>query len=122
MSRSSHPIPKQAAAHAGTTWPLGLRLEARTGGFGKLKDPAQTEAVKAANVKAREFVSQIFKRVPVLDSGARGATNTFVQREIGDVLLAWGTKRFSRSLNPAARTLKLSPEHQHPGRTAGDAG
>src|ERR1700754_4580057 len=39
--------------------------------------------------KAREFVTALFKRVPVLDSGARGATNTFVQREIGDVLLAW---------------------------------
>jgi sulfate transport system substrate-binding protein len=39
--------------------------------------------------KAREFVTQLFKNVPVLDSGARGATTTFVQREIGDVLLAW---------------------------------
>jgi len=34
-------------------------------------------------------VTQLYKHVPVLDSGARGATNTFVQREIGDVLLAW---------------------------------
>jgi sulfate transport system substrate-binding protein len=39
--------------------------------------------------KAREFVSALFKNVPVLDSGARGSTTTFVQREIGDVLLAW---------------------------------
>ncbi len=39
--------------------------------------------------KAREFVRQIFKNVPVLDTGARGATTTFVQRGIGDVLLAW---------------------------------
>ena len=39
--------------------------------------------------KAREFVAEIFKHVPVLDSGARGATTTFVQREIGDVLIAW---------------------------------
>lgn len=38
---------------------------------------------------AREFVSRIFKNVPVLDSGARGATTTFVERGIGDVLLAW---------------------------------
>ncbi|MDR1976654.1 MAG: sulfate ABC transporter substrate-binding protein [Campylobacteraceae bacterium] len=39
--------------------------------------------------KAREFVTKLFKNVPVLDSGARGSTNTFVQRGIGDVLLAW---------------------------------
>lgn len=39
--------------------------------------------------KAREFVGALFKNVPVLDSGARGATNTFVQRGLGDVLLAW---------------------------------
>src|SRR5262245_18572373 len=40
------------------------------------------------DAKAREFVTQLFKNVPVLDSGARGATTTFVQRGIGDVLLA----------------------------------
>lgn len=39
--------------------------------------------------KARAFVSQLYKNVPVLDSGARGATTTFVQRGIGDVLIAW---------------------------------
>jgi sulfate transport system substrate-binding protein len=41
------------------------------------------------DAKAREFVAQLFRSVPVLDSGARGATTTFVQRGIGDVLLAW---------------------------------
>jgi sulfate/thiosulfate transport system substrate-binding protein len=39
--------------------------------------------------KAREFVARLFANVPVLDSGARGSTTTFVQRGIGDVLLAW---------------------------------
>jgi sulfate/thiosulfate-binding protein len=39
--------------------------------------------------KAREFVAALFKNVPVLDTGARGATTTFVQRSIGDVLVAW---------------------------------
>jgi sulfate transport system substrate-binding protein len=39
--------------------------------------------------KAREFVAALFKNVPVLDVGARGATTTFVQRGIGDVLVAW---------------------------------
>lgn len=38
---------------------------------------------------ARDFVTRLFRNVPVLDSGARGATITFVEREIGDVLLAW---------------------------------
>jgi sulfate transport system substrate-binding protein len=39
--------------------------------------------------KAKEFVAKVFQNVPVLDSGARGSTITFVQRGIGDVLLAW---------------------------------
>jgi sulfate transport system substrate-binding protein len=39
--------------------------------------------------KARDFVTRLFRAVPVLDSGARGSTTTFVQRGIGDVLLAW---------------------------------
>ena len=41
------------------------------------------------DAKAREFVSNLFKNVPVLDSGARGSTVTFAERGIGDVLLAW---------------------------------
>jgi sulfate transport system substrate-binding protein len=44
--------------------------------------------------KAREFVAALFKNVPVLDSGARGSTTTFVQRGIGDVLLAWENEAF----------------------------
>jgi sulfate/thiosulfate transport system substrate-binding protein len=48
-----------------------------------LKQPGGNEA------KAKAFVHELFKHVPVLDTGARGATNTFVQRGIGDVLLAW---------------------------------
>src|SRR5262245_51708231 len=39
--------------------------------------------------KAKDFVSRLFKNVPVLDSGARGATTTFVERGIGDVLINW---------------------------------
>ncbi len=44
--------------------------------------------------KAREFVRGLFKNVPVLDSGARGSTTTFVERGIGDVLLAWENEAF----------------------------
>ena len=43
---------------------------------------------------ARGFLMQLFANVPVLDSAARGATNTFVQRGIGDVLLAWETEAY----------------------------
>ena len=39
--------------------------------------------------KAKEFVQRLFRHVPVLDTGARGATTTFVQRGLGDVLIAW---------------------------------
>jgi len=38
---------------------------------------------------ARDFVTRVYRNVPVLDSGARGATTTFVERGVGDVLLAW---------------------------------
>jgi sulfate/thiosulfate-binding protein len=44
--------------------------------------------------KARDFLGKIFKNVPVLDSGARGATTTFVQRGIGDVLIAWENEAY----------------------------
>jgi sulfate/thiosulfate transport system substrate-binding protein len=44
--------------------------------------------------KAKAFVGELFKHVPVLDTGARGSTTTFVQRGIGDVLLAWENEAF----------------------------
>lgn len=44
--------------------------------------------------KAKEFLKAIFKNVPVLDTGARGATTTFTQRGMGDVLLAWENEAF----------------------------
>ncbi|HTT39555.1 MAG TPA: sulfate ABC transporter substrate-binding protein [Burkholderiales bacterium] len=44
--------------------------------------------------KAREFVTRLYRNVPVLDSGARGATTTFVERGIGDVLLTWENEAF----------------------------
>ena len=47
-----------------------------------------------SDAKAREFVTQLFRNVPVLDSGARGATTTFVQRGLGDVLLAWENEAY----------------------------
>ena len=60
----------------------------------ELGDPARAgtatdEELSHAQQAAARFVGDIFRRVPVLDRGARAATNTFVQRGIGDVLLAW---------------------------------
>jgi sulfate/thiosulfate-binding protein len=67
----------------------GYVLQRELGDLSKLNDPAAKSEVNAAQAKAKEFIGELYRRVPVLDSGARGATNTFVQREIGDVLLAW---------------------------------
>jgi sulfate transport system substrate-binding protein len=53
-----------------------------------LKQPGGSDA------SARDFVTRLFKNVPVLDSGARGSTTTFVQRGIGDVLIAWENEAF----------------------------
>ena len=53
-----------------------------------LKQPGGSDA------KAKEFVTALYKNVPVLDSGARGSTVSFVQRGIGDVLLAWENEAF----------------------------
>lgn len=44
---------------------------------------------KGDESKVRDFIKSLFKNVPVLDAGARGSTTTFVERGIGDVLLAW---------------------------------
>ncbi len=53
-----------------------------------LKQPGGSEAT------AQAFVQKLFKNVPILDSGARASTTTFVQRGIGDVLLAWENEAF----------------------------
>jgi sulfate/thiosulfate-binding protein len=67
----------------------GYALKQELGSLDKLDDPANADKLAAAEKKAQEFVAQLFRNVPILDSGARGSTNTFVQRGMGDVLLAW---------------------------------
>ncbi|MDB6054927.1 MAG: sulfate transporter periplasmic sulfate-binding protein [Verrucomicrobiales bacterium] len=47
-----------------------------------------------SDAKAVEFLSKFYKNVPVLDSGARGATTTFLQRDVGDVLVSWENEAF----------------------------
>jgi sulfate/thiosulfate transport system substrate-binding protein len=53
-----------------------------------LKKPGGSEA------SAKDFVAKLFKNVPVLDTGARGSTTTFVERGIGDVLIAWENEAY----------------------------
>ncbi|MGA2257769.1 MAG: sulfate ABC transporter substrate-binding protein [Thermoguttaceae bacterium] len=67
----------------------GFALDRELGDLGKLRDPKQAEAVEAAQKKAKEFVSELYHHVKILDSGARDATITFVRKNQGDVLIAW---------------------------------
>lgn len=55
-----------------------------------------------SEAKAREFVSKLYKNAPVLDASARGATTTFIERGIGDVLITWENEAFlaQRELGP----------------------
>ncbi len=75
----------------------------------KLKDPALGEEVAAAQRAAQEYVERVFGNVPVLDTGARGATNTFVQRRIGDVLINWENEILlgSRELDEAGLEMVI---------------
>lgn len=69
-------------------WGYELRRQLN-GNLALLDDPRAADNVAEAQAGAEAFVAKIFARVPVLDRGARAATNTFVQRDIGDVLIAW---------------------------------
>ncbi|ART62745.1 sulfate ABC transporter substrate-binding protein [Kushneria marisflavi] len=70
---------------AAWTWALKREL----GDLDRLHDPAAQEEVTQAQKAAEQYVKTLYQHVPVLDTGARAATNTFVQRGLGDVLLAW---------------------------------
>ena len=66
----------------------GARWNYLAGWAWALQQPGGSEAT------AQDYVRKVFKNVPVLDTGARGSTTTFVQRGIGDVLLAWENEAF----------------------------
>src|SRR5690606_5814879 len=66
----------------------GFALQRELGDLDKVYS-ASEEEVSKAEAAARDFVADLYENVPVLDRGARASTNTFVQRGIGDVLLAW---------------------------------
>jgi len=84
----------------------GFSLKKSLGDWSKLND-ANNPDVVAAQVTAKAFVGELFKRVPVLDSGARGSTNTFIQREIGDVLLTWENEAYLAIKDAGADKVEL---------------
>lgn len=92
-------------------WGWALRKELGPDFVAKLKDPAQAAAVEAAQRSAQEFVRKVFGNVPVLDQGARAATNTFIQRGIGDVLINWENEILlgSSELDPEHTDLVVPP-------------
>ena len=66
-----------------------------------LKQPNGNDAT------AKEFIRKLYGNVPVLDTGARGSTTTFVQRGIGDVLLAWENEAFLAIKEVGADKLQI---------------
>jgi sulfate/thiosulfate transport system substrate-binding protein len=76
-----------------------------------LLDPARAAEVAAAQEQARAFVAAVYRNVPVLDRGARGATNTFIQRRLGDVLINWENEILlgARELDQAGLEVVVPP-------------
>ncbi|QJW84391.1 sulfate ABC transporter substrate-binding protein [Ramlibacter terrae] len=105
-SASSRPTPRPRAAPAGTTaaWEFAKR---KYGG----------------DAKAKEFVAKVYNNVPVLDTGARGSTITFAQRNQGDVLIAWENeaylldKEFGTKFDVIAPSISIWPSRPWPWST-----
>ena len=71
----------------------GFALKKELGDLSKVKD-ADAKGLEVAHAKARDFVKALYANVSVLDSGARGSTNTFTKNGLGDVLIAWENEAF----------------------------
>ncbi len=71
----------------------GWSLKNQLGDFKALKNPNDPKVV-AAQKNAQAYVADLYKHVPVLDSGARGSTVTFAERGQGDVLITWENEAF----------------------------
>ncbi|MGE4564218.1 MAG: sulfate ABC transporter substrate-binding protein [Victivallaceae bacterium] len=89
----------------------GYILRRELGDLAKLREPKSAGEVNAAEAKARAYLAELYRHVPVLDSGARGATTTFVQRRIGDVLLTWENEAILslQELGPDAFDIVVPP-------------
>ena len=92
-------------------WGFALRRELGDDFISKLNDPAHADAVAAAQQKAQQFVASVYRNVPVLDRAARGATNTFIQRRLGDVLINWENEILlgGRDLDEAGLEIIVPP-------------
>lgn len=66
-----------------------------------MRQPGATEAT------AKDYLARLFRNVPVLDTGARAATTTFVQRGIGDVLVSWENEAFLARTSPGAGKVEI---------------
>src|SRR5262249_22352372 len=71
-----------------------ITANAKTGGGAKLALLGAWGAAKLAGGNPREFITEMYRRVPVLDTGARGATVTFARKNIGDVHLTWENEAY----------------------------
>ena len=77
----------------------------------------------ATAASAEGFMRDLFRQVPVLDTGARGATNSFAQRDLGDVLLAWENEAWLARKEFGADAYEIVyPVGEHPGGTPGGGG
>ncbi|TVQ55056.1 MAG: sulfate ABC transporter substrate-binding protein [Phycisphaerales bacterium] len=92
-------------------WGYALQQELGADFVSKLNDPEHASEVAAAQRKAQDFVAKIYGNVPVLDTAARGATNTFIQRRMGDVLINWENEILlgSRELDEAGLEMVVPP-------------
>jgi sulfate transport system substrate-binding protein len=72
----------------------GYALSSQLGDLKKLKDPGQAAAAAQATQYAKDFIAKLYANVPILDTSARAATNTFIQRSIGDVLITWENEAY----------------------------
>ena len=91
-------LPLNSAPYTSTIVFLVKKGNPKTSGGARWNYLAAWEFAKRKNggdeAKAKEFVKKLYENVPVLDTGARGSTITFVQRGVGDVLLAWENEAF----------------------------
>ncbi|HLU47562.1 MAG TPA: sulfate ABC transporter substrate-binding protein [Planctomycetota bacterium] len=85
----------------------GWALSRALGGIDKLGEAVPAEDLEKAEREARDFVARLYRNVPVLDSGARGSTNTFVRNRMGDVLLAWENEALLAIKELGPETLEI---------------
>jgi sulfate transport system substrate-binding protein len=85
----------------------GYALHRELGDFARLHDRSQSDAVDAAQKKAKDFVRDLYQHVKILDSGARDATITFVRKEQGDVLIAWENEALQETARSGAEKFDV---------------